>query len=346
MENSNPYSAPESEVAESSKVKQSYSLSTSNKIFYGLAILFSVVSFFLIGKFSSYEFGQLFGKVISYMLLPFFISWIIWRITGRSKIAGSITFNIILVLLLLGQVVKTAEQIEKNESLEAIKSEKNQFKEYLSENEDANFEEAGEAYNKFTDSVKDEFKNLSEKSQGSEKLFFKLMAEFVNETQAEVLTWRNSYSEALSDDLFNYPLLKSDQDYESRKAAIRRYISASKKYLRSFEDTIPKLKSHLEPVGKDNALVKGAIEGALEKHNKQKPIFNPLIQEHIKYGENLIAMLDLLQNNKNQWSYDNSTDQLLFDDNQISETYDELFEKVTNNETAITTLSNKIIETI
>lgn len=78
----------------------------ANKI-YPNAIELSVPSFLTKGVIG--EIFRIFGLFLLYLLPPLFISWVVWSITGRQKSGGSYTFNIVLTLVLLGNLIKVTE---------------------------------------------------------------------------------------------------------------------------------------------------------------------------------------------------------------------------------------------
>ena len=65
------------------------------------------------------------------------------------------------------------------------------------------------------------------------------------------------------------------------------------------------------------------------------------MQTHVEYGLELIEVLDLLQANAAAWSMEN--DELVFDDGETQEAFDQLLGSLIDKETTIETLSNELV---
>ena len=122
------------------------------------------------------------------------------------------------------------------------------------------------------------------------------------------------------------------------------YVEITKVYNEFIINMIPNLKKRLSVLGERNEYAVGAIKGVSNKNNLQMPIIKPLMQAHIEYGNNMIQVLELLQKNKNEWSYEN--DEMLIYSDDVLTKFNELFEVLGTNEESINELSTKLIETI
>jgi hypothetical protein len=106
---------------------------------------------------------------------------------------------------------------------------------------------------------------------------------------------------------------------------------------------IPELRMRLSVLGEDNPSVKACIAGARESHSRAAPIFNSLTQAHIEYGHILIHLLDFLQKNKAEWSYENGTNS--FSRDSLTAEYNKLIEATLKQHKEINKLAAKLPET-
>jgi hypothetical protein len=83
-----------------------FKLSSFNKKYIGIVALIFMLSFAVYSDKSAYQTGRLVGYLLTFSLLPALFAWIAWRLMGRTDRPASITFNIVLSLLLLGQLGK------------------------------------------------------------------------------------------------------------------------------------------------------------------------------------------------------------------------------------------------
>ena len=65
------------------------------------------------------------------------------------------------------------------------------------------------------------------------------------------------------------------------------------------------------------------------------------MQAHIEYSDNLTHILDLLQKNRDVWSYEN--DEFLISNDSVLLKFNELFDAAAKNEDTINTLGVKLL---
>jgi len=321
-------------------MKEKFTLSKSNKIYFGVVAALSLVLFVASFDKTPYQIGELAGRLISFLLFPSLFAWIIWRLSGKKEKGGNVTFNIVLTLVLLGQIGQQGSNLQQSKILGEIQEQTDEFKKKaLSMDPQSDF---NASYNGFVESVEEGLSSLSETSTGTEKKLYEIMSEFTADTQITVQNWLKAYTAVQSPRILDYSLLDGDEEFEYQRNVLRSYIEQTRAYDKLFAHMIPDLRQRLNVLGENHALVKEAIKGAAEKYDLQKPIFEPLIQVHAQYGQNLIKTLDFLQRNMGEWSYDN--EELLFSNENVLNEYNDLFEELRNNEATINTLSAKLLE--
>ncbi len=229
--------------------------------------------------------------------------------------------------MILGQIAQFSHNIQQTKKLRVLQSNQEEFKKNIFSTTDPSETEA--AYTKYVDSLKDGFSNLSDTSTGNEKHFYKIMGEFINESQVIVQNWQNSFNAIQTPEIQDFTQLKSDEEFDRREKVIRLYIEKTNAYYDFFNNMIPILKKRLSVLGERNQFAIGAVKGARQKYNLQKPIFEPLKQAHLEYGNNFIQLNELLQKNNGEWSFENNT--LMFTTDSVLGRFNMLYEELKNN---------------
>jgi hypothetical protein len=103
---------------------------------------------------------------------------------------------------------------------------------------------------------------------------------------------------------------------------------------------VPNIKTRLSVLGKETPEMKAVEEDFERSYLHQKPLFEPLIQTHIEYGNNQIQVLNYLQNNKDEWAYENN--QLFLNSDKSFNEFNKLVRAIQNNEETIGILATKL----
>lgn len=319
-------------------MKQEFSLSKSNKIYFGVISLLYFALFVAFSEKTLYQIGDFSGRVFCLLLFPSLFAWIVWRLSGRNEKGSNLTFNIVLTLTLLGQIGQFVNKSLQFQELIAIHEQKEKFKRKISNTDDP--EEFGKAHNEFANSVKSEFDRLSKTSIGPERQYYRIMNEFVAETQINVQDWYESYKAVLSPRILDYSLLTSDEEFRHQKNILTLYVEKTKAYNEFFANMVPNLEKRLSVLGEGNEIANEAMKGATNKYFSQKPFFEPLMQAHVAYGKKMIQILELLQKNKNEWVYKDG--RLLFYSANVLNAHNDMVEELGKNEVTISTLSGNL----
>ncbi|MCP4155187.1 MAG: hypothetical protein GY757_46105 [bacterium] len=321
---------------------KSFSLSKSNKIY--LAIVAGIFFLMLIPlsiKNPDHT-GELIGRLLPLLLFPVFVSWIAWRVSGKDEGTGSITFNIVLTLLMLGLISQVWTNIRESQNLNELRVQHDEGRKELLNAEDP--EKFDSAYNKYSNSLIDSMDSLAKTSTKSEKQFYKIMSRFLREAQVSNRAWRKSYDAVMEPTSFNLSLLKSDKEFQRQKNILKRFIQKAKSNQAFLANIVPNLKKRLSVLGKGNKFAKEAVEGVKKNYLRQKTVFEPFIQTQLKYGSNMLRVLELLEENKKDWTLEN--DELLIDNDKLLNRINALIDSIVKNEETINDLSKKMGDVI
>jgi len=320
-------------------MESNFKLSKFNKKYFAVVALISVLLFVVFSGKAPSQIGEYIGRLIAYILFPTLFAWLVWRFAGRKEKAASVTFNIVLTLILLSQIGQFGKKQQQSQIGRELLEHKAEYKNAVTNSDDP--EENAAAFDKFTDAVIADMNELSETGSGAEKEFFQFMSEYVSSSQLITQDWITASNMVQSPRILDYSLLTSSEEFDYQRGIIREYIEKSDIYLENFTSMIPNLKARLSVWGEGNSYVKDAI-ATTKKFLALKPAFEPLMQAHIEYGNNLIQILDFLQKNKDKWAYED--DELLLDSDEMVSEYNKLATAMDNNAKTINTLTQKGID--
>ncbi len=326
-------------------MKTPFTLSRSNKIYFTIVAIVSITFFLVYSEKNASQIGELIGRVFAYFAIPAIIAWFIWFLRGKKENAGRLTFNIVLTLALVGQVLQFSEGVNKdihqNKVIHDLRDQKEVFKRTAVSDEEI----TDSAYDNYTSAVKDGFNKLSESSgSGSEKQFYALLGSFVEETETLVKSWRDSFNAVQTERILDFARLKENAEIEYQKKTLNHYIEKSERYGSYFSNMIQIMEEKLSPLGEENSHARGALASAKVKHQAQKPIFEPLMKTHIEYGKVMIKLINFLEKNTNSWSYEN--EEMIFSNNSLLDKFNQIIEVMVEKETVINTLTNKLVKTL
>ena len=342
-----------------------YKISITNKVYFIFAATF-VVTFIAINVTPStaepprgithhfayqafhdvrYTVVYVFASLFVLLFLPSLFARFAWSLSGKRENGGSWIFNIVLTLLLLGHVAQASQQSQEIAAAKGIERDYQQAVQTFKTTVGDTPGTTQTAYSQFTNSVEQTFDKESQKSTtGTEKKFYKILKDFIAHESVSTNEWFAAFHAVQAANVLNYSFLTSDEKFEQQKKVIADYIAKSKQQQKHFANILPSMKKRLSVLGENHPIVTEAMRGATDKHYLQKPIFEPLIESHIDYGNGMLQILNLLQKNRGKWTCVNG--QLWFYNDGLQKQYNQLLPKLIENENQINTLSPKLLETL
>jgi len=320
-------------------MRPSYKLSKSNIILSSIfCVLLLIIAIRLLG-FSYYTLGVSLGVIITTFIIPLIISFLVWLLFPAKNKSQSVVFNIIAILFFWGSFVEIAK----------IKNEKTVlFKNILIAKEQLVIDTKKQPdstqlnYSKFSKTIKKNIKQIVEMSGGSEKKVFVAVENYFNEFNMIYPKWDNSYEKVLNDTILNFKLLKETKECDRQINIVENYILNSKEY----KNFIVTRKDFLKKKGIENdikdSFIKAFLKELKTKDSIQLPLLKKHLNAHIKYGENIINIIQILKDSNHKWDYND--DILLFDEDKTMNNYNKVIEELTKNEEIINSSHSEITE--
>ena len=334
-------------------MKAKFSLRKSSKIYLLISIILSIVTPIMLminDSIASSQGIRVLVVISTSMIFPVIISWIVWLLSARKKYAGDISFKIILSFLLIGNLSNTTKQIKEYKEKKFItyldefrvnksKHKKSALNSKSSKIFDLNFKKYQSSSLIYLDKIS---KLVNKEEKKAIKIFKKSLKKILKETDI----WNKSVEELSSERILNYSLLKRDKEFTYQYKIVKNYIIKARNHKKNVTSFPKELEQKLYDSGinKDGKFMKSFKEKIINKASKKNPLFEVLMNEHIKYGNNLIILLSHLEKNLKIWNYKNN--KIIINDTKVSKEYYRIIEKISINEDNISSLSKDYLEAI
>ena len=170
--------------------------------------------------------------------------------------------------------------------------------------------------------------------------FDQIMSQLDAEGNASNRKWQQSCREIQADGILSCSVLTSDEEFDRQRKIVTSYIENTKVHKALYATMLSKLKRRLGSSGRNDPGIKDRLAEVRDAYSRTDPIFNPVMQAHMEYGQGMIRILDFLQKNKSEWSNNNGIPS--FRRPSVAGEYNKLIETLRNWEVKINTLSSKL----
>lgn len=153
-----------------------------------------------------------------------------------------------------------------------------------------------------------------------------LMNAFVDEENAAAQKWVDAGQAVQTKKMLNCEILNSEEEFAHQRKLIQAYIDTTKDYQARSKTLVDRLKERLQPVKGVSNQYEKAIQGVEQDHLRQKPLFDPLLEANIAYGETMMKILDLLETHRKEWVF--SGGKTVIYNKQVLEEYGALLKKL------------------
>ncbi|NRB10758.1 MAG: DUF3053 family protein [Rickettsiaceae bacterium] len=279
---------------------------------------------------------SLFGKLVFFFLFPFLFAVLAWYISWKRKAAASWAFNIILTLIVLGQI----GQIGRIGQYGALNQRLHEAELGMYNNIN-NPEKFDEAYNELIDVTYTALEKVCGKNTGLQKhKSCKIIYEFVDETKLSTEKWNKAVD--TMDSLPSFLLLDNDAEFNHYKDTFRNYIKSADVYQEKYNKLLQNALKQLNNLDRNSVITQVFIKEFKEEIIKSQPKVNKLMQKHKERGSMLLQLVDFLQENRDKWSFEN--DELAMENDVMINKYSELLETATKIEDELESLAKELLK--
>ncbi len=331
-------------------MKYPFKLSKTNLIYSAVVIcLMSLIKVFTFGPINDgFDRGYLIGDIIGILfitfLIPILFALFIWFVRRRQAWAGTTTFNIVLsVVVGLSGLAKLGKMSQiQRDPINKMSKAVSDYKNSVSNVE--NISEIDSSYRVMSSDVHDAVDKMIEESTGEDKVVYKTFKHFLRITNNINLEWTNAVDQFSNERILDLTQFDDKSEYEYQKKIVKRYIDKSNVYKNFMENRIEIFESEAIHIDKNNEVYRGMLRGMVRKDSLQRPIVLPFIQYHILYGEEMYSLLELLEVEHDNWSYNIEDSTVVFQDSVSQEKYDYLLFDLYNYESTLISLSDSVMK--
>ena len=243
-------------------------------------------------------FGGLTGQILAICVLSLLPSWLVWLVSGRRLGAARVTFNALLILIVLGHFGKIGRKARERAAMDKL-ADRMEF--YRKEAAHSGAQPNPEAYSNLVQETRSTFAELAEASSGGDKRGWEVMGEFIKEVAQKSDEWQTSYANLISERMLDLVLLREESEMSRQKAAYEHHLKLTARAREDFLGMTAALKERMEEVGAGKAMMTSIIRGMTDSQARQQAMYEKLTQAHTDYCNNAITVLTLLKAESGKW---------------------------------------------
>lgn len=322
-------------------VKPTFKYSRSNKVFFAVVLIAWIALIVIAPPQNPFASGERFGVILFLWMFPTLFAWIVWLISRRSGLALSATFNICLALAVFGQIAQLSKKVQQSATLKNLQSYKQSLADVF-EQEGIDGASIDDAKLQYYAKVRKTLEDLAGSTTGKESEFYSTMLKFSVESQNADMKRETAFTEVLDESILDFSTIHSTEELERQKQIIGGYVSQTIEYREFFLDSPDRAAKALEPFGDDFALAVGALRGAKNKYEQLTPEMVPYLEASIEYGNVMLQILDLLDDEMGNWSY--GDEEVQFESDDVLSKFNNLVTRLQAVETTLNELSEKLVQ--
>ncbi|WP_196887398.1 hypothetical protein [Aureivirga sp. CE67] len=320
-------------------MKAPFRLSVLNIIFLCITALLVFILQILITGINEFHLGFAFGSVIGVLITPTLIAFIVWLIRKREKYAGTYTFNVILLLMLLGNLSDFIQSF----AIPTPKSDESVIEMVKDFNDSYNNEDFSvvEGYEKLTSNVNNSLEESIKKSTGKEKEILLINYEFLKFSELQTSTWLKTITRLEEPNILDLKVLMKTKDYKERKEVFNEVRIAAINYHEFINNRERILNELTKDIDRSHEAYKMFRAGFDRQVKKQEEYVDAYIKAYISYTENLVSLMDFLEKEDGKWMIEESGN-IKFENDKLQDSCYEIIIKATQDEVNIADLSEKL----
>lgn len=279
----------------------------------------------------AYVSGHIIGGTLALILIPTLLSWIVWRISKRSSLAKSITFNSIIGLLILGQIGALALSHSQPEPQPGpIDDALDELVEHMGDIQDS--ELRSETADEFAELAGD-IRNVVQESAAavdtpSLKNLQNVLAQIMQESTQRDKKWGEAYETFARTEYFDFEALQDEEALESVIKIVRDYEYHSTTVHENLA-AIPEQFDALAADAQVDAIdVAAAKLSFMRSYNATSPISIEIFQLHEDYAAKILTPLTFLKDHKNKWTFNTTEEYLEFESNDREDEFWNLIDEL------------------
>lgn len=243
-------------------------------------------------------FGGLTGNILAICVLSLLPSWLVWLVSGRRLGAARVTFNVLLIMIVLGDFGEIARKARERTALDKLADRMESFRKEAAH---SGAQPNPEGYSNLVQATQSTFAELADVSSGGDKRGWEIMGEFIKEIAQKSEEWQTSYINLVSEPMMDPVSLREESEMNRQKAAFEHHLKLTARAREDFLRMTVVMKERLEEAGAGKAMMTSIIRGIADSQSRQQAVFEKLTQAHTDYCNNAITALTLLKTESGKW---------------------------------------------
>ncbi|MHC4112184.1 MAG: hypothetical protein ACYSUY_14020 [Planctomycetota bacterium] len=292
----------------------------------------------LLGLKDAKNMGELIGYASSAVMIPLIVVCLsrLWK-SLRNVRASYRIFAIASLIILFANVTSLQKIANRQMALEGLNDQmianiESKKESILNQSQPA--PSIDDDFATITDSIND----VHSVVEDDEKKILEVLQAFGQETYVI-----SKELQTVLDKVYSIENPKSKSDILSQKGIVQKYVDSSKKMSVYFRRSNARLRTLLLEKKVSQQQIEGFMSAYDKQYSSKAPIVGKLYSTHVEYGNVLLEYLDFLNDSWGKWS-DSKEQGITFNDAGLSETYNDIVERMELLKTGINALELRMHE--
>ena len=303
----------------------SFKLPTSAWIAWGVCAAIWIALFFVRNSAAdAYHVGELMGGVVALLVLPTLVAWLVWRFSRRSQSSATVTFFVVFLLAVCGQVVQFTQKAQANAALARIKAEQQAWRDEqqkaLAQGRPVDTAKAA----KLAAQASAQFGAMAENSSGRDRA----MAEGGKAYMDQMLVAKQRYDAAVkaidTGTFWNLKKFEPGAPVEARRKAVKAFAQANQALVGFQDENGTELRRLLQENGATAADIQQAVAGYRSGAGARLGLIGKIRTTDAQLAQVMVDFLDFAETSHDQWKFAETDGKILFQDQAALDRYNEL----------------------
>jgi len=262
--------------------------------------------------------SYLIGSLVGALIFPTLVAWIVWRVARRSKIAGSIAFYVVLVLVGVGQVAERAKTRTARVSPTVVQAAEDMRKELRDD-----FEANGSITPDPTrgDRMIQKMQSSAQNLNGTEKAMMEATVGFMKKLKTHEQVYQDAFEKLSVEGIMHPAEITNLAQIELHRTAVTNFMSANQELKRGFANSDKYFEAELVKAKLPRSAVDAAMRGYRSGSAQRNHLIAEIRDQDAVLGTNLLALLDLYQTQWGRWHYSEDEHTVAFKEKAPKEEY-------------------------
>ncbi|MCX7554701.1 hypothetical protein OS175_12495 [Marinicella sp. S1101] len=283
---------------------KAFFLTQLNYVFLFGYIALAFILLFTFHEFSSYLLGRTLGKILGAAILSIIVGYLLWLFSMKNDRVGEWGFNLMVLYISFSLLTSYYKAYQINQAAEEMQQAVTDFDETI-KNERLSFDDAGVAYERFSENLFSGISKQLENAEGIDKEVLLIEQDYLKEIMQVTDNWYINLEQFMVKDVLDPSMLKADPVvYENRLKIIQNTIDTSLEYKALMVQMEAEINQRLRPLDLPPKVHKQIVENFIYSPDYTLDQLVETVDGFISYLDQCRKVLNILNNNKDKWFMD------------------------------------------